>query len=152
MLDRGRIGLVRADRGVCGRKFFRYMEERAMKCILASRVNAIMKRRIMDLTEWLSMEGGVHIDEFYNKAMSRERSRRTIVVGQSVEKRPESAQGKLLFKDIPGHAEYRYQCYVTDLGLEAKMVWDTYRQKVDSENRIKELKHGLGMNGFCLAT
>ncbi|MBU1656820.1 MAG: transposase [Candidatus Omnitrophica bacterium] len=36
------------------------------------------------------------------------------------------------------------------MDLSARLVWDLYRQRADSENRIKELKYDFGMNGFCL--
>lgn len=47
-----------------------------------------------------------------------------------------------------GFGKYRYSCYVTNLTLPAKVVYDTYRGKADSENRIKELKYDFSPDDF----
>lgn len=44
--------------------------------------------------------------------------------------------------------KYRYSCYATDLELPAKIVYDSYRSRADSENRIKELKQGFSIDDF----
>lgn len=44
--------------------------------------------------------------------------------------------------------KYRYSCYVTNLTLPAKVVYDTYRGRADSENRVKELKYDFSLDDF----
>jgi len=46
---------------------------------------------------------------------------------------------------------YRYQALITNLDLPPVEIWRTYRQRADSENRIEELKHDFGIDGFCLS-
>jgi hypothetical protein len=149
IVNKERIGLVRADSGFYGNRFFCYMEKLKVMYVVAVRVNALMKQQVLDMSGWLSVGDGIHVSEFQYQAKSWKTARRIIVVRQSIERRPK-AQGKLLFKNLPGYVDHRYQLFITNLNLEAKMVWDMYRQRADSENRIKELKYDFGMNGFCL--
>ena len=91
------------------------------------------------------MDDGIECGEFEYQASSWQKPRRIAVIRQLVEERP-SACGKYLF-DMH---EYRYQAYITNLGLPVPEVWRLYRQRADSENRIEELKHDFGINGFCM--
>ena len=45
--------------------------------------------------------------------------------------------------------DFRYQAWVTNLRLASPEVWRLYRHRADCENRIEELKHDFGLNGFC---
>ena len=38
---------------------------------------------------------------------------------------------------------------VTTLALPPEEVWRTYNGRADTENRLTELKHGFGADGFC---
>lgn len=72
------------------------------------------------------------------------RARRIVVVREEVAVRPE-ARGRVLLP-VPG---YRFHAVVTTLTLAPEEVWRTYNGRADSENRIKELKHAFGADGFC---
>jgi hypothetical protein len=65
-------------------------------------------------------------------------------------RRADFAIAKSGFKELPEYCSYKYQLYITNLDLAGAEIWRLYRQRADSENRIKELKHEFGMNGFCL--
>lgn len=149
IIGRPKVGLIRIDSGFYGDKTFTSLERDELNYIAAVRTNAVIKQKVMDLKSWISLDGGVHIGEFRYKAKNWKQERRIIVVRQSIEKRPK-AMGKILFKELPEYTAYRYQMYITNLDVSAKLVWDMYRQRADSENRIKELKYDFGMNGFCL--
>ena len=74
------------------------------------------------------------------------------MVRQEVEKRPNAA-GKpvkqlCLFEDQSDYGRYRYSCFVTNLDLPMKVVYDSYRGRADSENRIKELKEDFSVDSF----
>lgn len=47
---------------------------------------------------------------------------------------------------VPG---YRFHAIVTTSSSPPQEVWYTYNGRADSENRIKELKHAFGADGFC---
>jgi hypothetical protein len=53
-----------------------------------------------------------------------------------------------LFENENDFGKYRYSCFVTDLELPAKIVYDSYRGRADSENRIKELKYDFSIDDF----
>ncbi len=59
--------------------------------------------------------------------------------------RPE-ARGRRLI-DYPG---YTYRVLVTSVPYAAEVVSRMYAGRADSENRIKELKEDLSLDGFCL--
>jgi hypothetical protein len=55
------------------------------------------------------------------------------------------ARGRELLQ-VPG---YRFHAVVTSLPTAPEAVWRTYNGRADSENRVKELKHAFGADGFC---
>lgn len=94
---------------------------------------------------WLEIGEGVSVAEVEYEGIYWSKPRRLVMVRQEIARRPK-ALGKELF-DLPG---YKFQAYVTTLELPAAEVWRLYRGRGDSENRILELKHDFGLNGFCL--
>ncbi|MCS6824922.1 MAG: transposase, partial [Cytophagaceae bacterium] len=72
-------------------------------------------------------------------------------VKQDVGVRPK-AGGKVLklFDDSSFYANYRYHCFFTNQTLPAVEIWEQYKRRADSENRIQELKHDFGAEGFCM--
>lgn len=149
VIGEDKIGLVRADSGFFGNKFFTFLESRSKKYIVAVKSNALLKQQILNIRNWLAVDEGIQISEFNYKAHSWNKERRVIVIRQSIVKKPK-ALGKILFKEFPEHCFFRYQQYVTNLDLPAAEVWRMYCGRADSENRIKELKYEFGMTGFCL--
>jgi hypothetical protein len=55
-----------------------------------------------------------------------------------------------LFPDDEIHRNYRYLAYITNNKYSATNAWRNYRQRGDTENRIKELKADFGVDGFNL--
>jgi hypothetical protein len=55
-----------------------------------------------------------------------------------------------LFKESQLQPIYRYSVYVTNLDLPAEQVWNMYKDRGDSENRIEELKYDFAIDGFCM--
>ncbi|MBO7106732.1 MAG: transposase [Verrucomicrobia bacterium] len=71
------------------------------------------------------------------------------MVRQLIKERPKAAGRQLrLFQDDTFYNKYRYSCFVTNLTLPARSVYDLYRGRADAENRIKELKYDFGMDKF----
>lgn len=74
------------------------------------------------------------------------------MVRQEIEVRPKAAGKTIrqleLFEDEAEYGKYRYSCYIIDLDLPAKIVYDSYRGRADSENRIKELKSDFYLDDF----
>ncbi|MCS6824504.1 MAG: transposase [Cytophagaceae bacterium] len=55
-----------------------------------------------------------------------------------------------LFEDEGIYKQYRYSCFIRNVTLPATVVWELYRKRADSENRIKELKYDFGADSFNL--
>ena len=93
-------------------------------------------------TRWCSEVVMWSMLETTYQAEDWEKPRRIVMVRQEVEKRPKAAGKQVkqleLFENGEDFGKYRYSCFVTDLGLPAKIVYDSYRGRADSENRIKE--------------
>ncbi len=133
IIDPGRIGLVRADSGFFGDKFFSFLENKSLNYISAVKMNALLKQAVLDMRNWLSLDDGIQVAEMSYKANSWNKERRIIVIRQSIIKKPK-AMGKILFENLPDYCFYRYQLYITNLNLSMAEVWKLYRQRADSEN------------------
>ena len=144
ILGKHRIGLLRADAGFFDGKFIDDLENKTLEYIIAAKMNPIIKNKIQAITNWTKVDNGIECGEFEYQAASWQKPRRITAVRQLVEERPQ-AGGKYLF-DMH---DYRYQAWITNLRLPAPEIWRLYRQRADSENRIEELKHDFGLNGFC---
>ena len=74
------------------------------------------------------------------------------MIRQEIEKRPKAAGKQIKQLDlsrmgkISGNTDD--SCFVTDLDLPVKIVYDSYRGRADSENRIKELKNDFSIDDF----
>lgn len=143
--DRHKVGLIRADAGFYDGAYMDWLEQRKLNYIMSAKLTPPLKRLIAAQTRWLEIDDGVAIAEISYLGHKWLKSRRMILVRQKINRYP-NALGKELF-DMPG---YRYQAYVTSLDLAPAEVWRLYRGRADSENRIAELKHDFGINGFCL--
>jgi len=143
--DRHKVGLIRADAGFYDGKFMDWLEDRKLTYILACKLMQPLKKLMAAPQRWLEIGEGVSVAEVEYEGIYWSKPRRLVMVRQEIARRPK-ALGKELF-DLPG---YKFQAYVTTLELPAAEVWRLYRGRGDSENRILELKHDFGLNGFCL--
>ena len=142
---RHKVGLVRADSGFFVGAFLSLLEGRRINYIVSAKMNPVIRNMMAGLKMWVGVDTGIAVSELRYAAHSWGKERRIIVVRQDERERPD-AKGRLLLQ-VPG---YRYQAYVTDLGLAPVEIWRLYRGRADSENRIEELKNDFGAAGFCL--
>lgn len=150
-LNGRRIGLFRADSGFYDQKVFRMLEENPLisNYIVAARFYAPIQKVLAYQEKWLGLGDGVEIAESMYQSPTWDRPRRLVMVRQQVSQRPK-ATGKTLrlFEDDGYCGNYRYTCLVTDTTLPPRMVWKLYRDRAESENRIKELKYDFGVDSF----
>jgi len=71
--------------------------------------------------------------------------RRFVVLRERVREDRDSLGRKLI--DVPG---YTFRIFVTSCPEAPEEIWRDYNRRADMENRIAELKHDLGADGFCL--
>lgn len=147
-----RVGLVRMDSGFFAKNVLEYLEKRQLHYIVACRFNNRIKYSLTHERAWVEVADGLQISETTYQADEWEKERRIVMVRQEMEKRPKAAGKTIkqleLFEDERDFGKYRYSCYVTDLDLPAKVIYDSYRGRADSENRIKELKNDFSLDEF----
>lgn len=151
-LENKRVGLVRMDSGFFSKSILDYLEHRNLHYIVACRFNNRIKSSLTHEKAWTEITDGLEISETVYKAEDWEEPRRIVMIRQEVEKRPKAAGKQVkqmeLFEDEADFGKYRYSCLVTNLDLPAKIVYDSYRGRADSENRIKELKKDFSLDEF----
>lgn len=143
--NRHRVGLVRADAGFYEGRFLDDLEGRRIDYAVACKLSPPLKDHITRIKSWLTVENGIAVSEIDYQGFYWDKSRRVIVVRQEEKVRP-NALGKELIA-LPG---YKFHAFVTTLKLAPAEVWRIYNGRSDSENRILELKHDFGIDGFCL--
>jgi hypothetical protein len=144
-----KVSLLRADSGLYSKEIFEYVENKDINYIIVARHYGTVQRKIAGLKKWWHLDDGLEITGTTYQSDQWESPRRMVVVRQQIKKRPKATGKQLkLFKEEGIYENYRYSCYITNLDLSTKMVWDMYRGRADRENRIKEIKHDLGFSNF----
>ncbi len=147
-----RVGLVRMDSGFFAKDILDCLEKKELHYIVTCRFNNRIKYSLTHECAWVEITDGLEISEMTYQANGWEKPRRIMMVRQEMEKRPKAAGKQIrqleLFEDGNDFGKYRYSCLVTDLELPAKIVYDLYRGRADSENRIKELKYDFSIDDF----
>ena len=146
------VGLIRMDSGFFSGNILGYLEQRQLSYIIACRLNNRIKYSLTHEKTWVEVADGLEIAETTYQAEHWDSPRRIVMVRQEVEKRPKAAGKQVrqleLFGDEQDFGKYRYSFFVTNLALSAKIVYDSYRGRADSENRIKELKYDFSIDDF----
>lgn len=140
------------DSGFFSGNILGYLEQRQLSYTIACRLNNRIKYSLTHEKTWVEVADGLEIAETTYQAEHWDSPRRIVMVRQEVEKRPKAAGKQVrqleLFEDEQDFGKYRYGCFVTNLALPAKIVYDSYRGRADSENRIKELKYDFSIDDF----
>ncbi len=147
------IGLFRADSGFFDKKILEFLEnrEKPINYIIAAKFYKPVKTAIVREKKYWRIDDGIEIGETMYQSLEWEEPRRLIIVRQEIALRPKATGKQLrLFGDEEVYKNYRYSCFVTNLTLPAKGVWDLYRNRADAENRIKELKEDFGVDSFAV--
>jgi hypothetical protein len=153
MLDGIAITFLLCDSGFYGLKFLKHLGTKACKYIMAVPLNRLFQSKIQSLTDWRKIADGIEVNEFdYALGGEGEESRRYVAIRQNIKKRPK-AGGKqpFLFREMEEWRDYRMGLLTTSERLPPpEEIWRSYRPRANVENGIKELKHGYGIEGFCL--
>lgn len=145
------IGLIRLDSGFYSHQVLSYLESKSIDYITAVKFYVPIQQMISLEQNGLPVDEGIEICDTFYQSPQWKHPRRIVVVRQKKELR-EKAVGKTLrlFEDMYPYYQYRYTAYVTNMNLSAVEVWRLYRQRADSENRIKEIKEDFGFDSFNL--
>jgi Transposase DDE domain group 1 len=137
------LALVRADSGFFDEAFLLTLEAAQLPYIVAARFTNPLQAAAYRLV-FRPFAPGLEAAELAYQALRWTAARRVIVVREELVQRP-TARGRELFY-APG---YRFHAVVTTIGLPPEAIWRTYNGRADTENRLKELKHAFGADGFC---
>ena len=143
--QRQTIRLVRADAGFFEDKLLSFLEQRSLPYIVVARLTQWIKREAQQVPSWKALDESFSVGEFHVQLLGWERERRFVVVRELVREGRDSVGRKLL--DVPG---YTFRLFVTSCSHAPEEIWRDYNRRADMENRIAELKHDLGADGFCL--
>lgn len=143
------VGLLRADSGFFSEKCLHFFESRHLSYIVAARFTPPLKRLLVKRLTFVPVDKGIEVTEFFYKAHGWNAARRFVVVRKNVAIYPQASGKELeLFPCEDTRTTYRYSMMVTNLALPPNEIWQLYRRRSDSENRIKELKEDFAINGF----
>ena len=149
-----RVGLVRMDSGFFSDHIMKTLEEKELNYIIACRFNNRIKHQLVYERKWANVAPGLDIAEGTYQGLDWENGRRIIMVRQRIDERPKAAGKQIrqveLFPDVADLSNYRYSCFVTNMALPMKVIYDTYRGRADSENRIKEIKYDFSVDKFTV--
>lgn len=143
--QRQKIRLVRADSGFFDDKLLTFLEQRCLPYIVVTRLTPWVKREAQRIQHWTAVDDDYAVGEFPLRLHNWKAARRFVVVRERVREKRSSVGRKLI--DVPG---YTFRIFVTSCTLAPLDIWREYNRRADMENRIEELKHDLGADGFCL--
>jgi hypothetical protein len=143
--QRQKIRLLRADSGFFEDLLLSFLEQRQIPYIVVARLTKWVKRGAQRVQQWREMDENFAVGEFRRKLFGWSAERRFVVVRERVREGRDSVGRKLI--DVPG---YTFRVLVTSCADAPEEIWRDYNRRADMENRIAELKHDLGADGFCL--
>lgn len=146
--DRVKLRLLRADNGFFDNRILSFLESAGLPYLVKARFTKLVKLAAQQVGEWMPIGSGIEVAEARIKLLRWDTERRLVLIRHRVPER-EKPQGKRLF----ACEEHRYQAIVTSLApgeMDAANVYRNYLPRGEFENRIKELKEGCGLTGFCL--
>ena len=143
--QRQKIRRLRADSGFFEDPLLSFLEQRQIPYIVVARLTKWVKRAAQRVEQWQELDEYFAAGEFRLRLFGWSVERRFVVIRERVREGRDSVGRKLL--DVPG---YTFRVFVTSCADPAEEIWRDYNRRAEVENRIAELKHDLGADGFCL--
>jgi Transposase DDE domain group 1 len=143
--QRQKIRLLRADSGFFEDRLLSFLEQRRLPYIVVARLTKWVKRAAQRVEQWRELDEDFAVGEFRLQLHGWSVERRFAVIRERVREDRDSLGRKLI--DVPG---YTFRVFVTSSADAPEQIWRDYNRRADMENRVAELKHDLGADGFCL--
>ena len=143
--QRQKIRRLRADSGFFEDQLLSFLEQRQLPYIVVARLTKWVKRAAQAVEQWEPLDPDFAVGEFRLRLYGWQEARRFVAVRERVREGRDSVGRKLI--DVPG---YIFRVFVTSCADVPEELWRDYNRRADMENRIAELKHDLGADGFCL--
>ena len=122
-----------------------FLEQRLLPYIVVARLTPWVKRAAQRVEQWTILDDDYAVGDFRLQLHGWSAMRRFVVIREQVREGRDSVGRKLI--DVPG---YTFRVFVTSCSDLPQQIWRDYNRRADMENRIAELKHDLGADGFCL--
>ena len=143
--QRQKIRLLRADSGFFDDQLLSFLEQRRLPYMVVARLTKWVQRAAQQVQQWTALDENFATGEFRLKLHGWSVERRFVVLRERVREDRDSVGRKLI--EVPG---YTFRVFVTTCLEAPEEIWRDYNRRADMENRIAELKHDLGADGFCL--
>jgi DNA-directed RNA polymerase subunit N (RpoN/RPB10) len=143
--QREKIRLLRADSGFFDDKLLSFLEQRLLPYIIVAKLTPWVKRAAQRVEQWTMLDDDYAVGEFRLQLHGWSVERRFAVIREQVREGRDSVGRKLI--EVPG---YTFRVFVTSCADAPEEIWRGYNRRADMENRIAELKHDLGADGFCM--
>lgn len=143
--QREKIRRLRADSGFFEDQLLSFLEQRQLPYIVVARLTKWVKRNTQRVEQWRQVDENFAVGEFRLRLHNWKVERRFVAIRERVREGRDSVGRKLI--DVPG---YTFRVFVTSCSEAPEEIWREYNHRADMENRIAELKHDLGADGFCL--
>ena len=143
--QRQKIRRLRADSGFFEDQLLSFLEQRQLPYIVVARLTKWVKRSARAVQQWREVDENFAVGEFQLRLHGWNVERRFVALRERVREGRDSVGRKLI--DVPG---YTFRVFVTSCPDAPEEIWRDYNRRADMENRIAELKHDLGADGFCL--
>jgi hypothetical protein len=143
--QRQTIRVVRADSGFFDDELLSFLEERRLPYIVVARMTKWVQGAAQRVEQWQQLDENYSVGEFRLRLCNWKTERHFIAIRERVRESRHSVGRKLIH--VPG---YTFRVFATSQTQAAEDVWRDYNRRADMENRIAELKHDLGADGFCM--
>ena len=143
--QRQKIRLLRADSGFFEDQLLSFLEQQQLPYIVVARMTKWVKRAAQRVELWRELDDNFAVGEFPLRLHNWKVERRFVVIRERLREGRDSPGRKLI--EVP---DYTLRVFVTTSTDAPEQIWRDYNQRADMENRIAELKHDLGADGFCL--
>ena len=143
--QRQKIRLLRADSGFFEDQLLSFLEQQQLPYIVVARMTKWVKRAAQRVELWRELDDNFAVGEFPLRLHNWKVERRFVVIRERLREGHDSPGRKLI--EVP---DYTLRVFVTTSTDAPEQIWRDYNQRADMENRIAELKHDLGADGFCL--
>jgi len=143
--QRQKIRRLRADSGFFEDQLLSFLEQHRLPYIVVARLTKWVKRSAQRVEQWREVDENFAVGEFRLRLHGWNVERRFVAIRERVREGRDRVGRKLI--DVPG---YTFRVFVTSCSDAPEEIWRDYNRRADMENRIAELKHDLGADGFCL--
>ena len=140
-----RLRCLRADSGFFDNSLLSFLEEKSIPYLVVARRTRWIRRELPAVQSWTRLDDTFSLGEISVQLFGWSVPRRFLLIRE--QRPPRNKPRSPLLFDVPG---YSFRIIVTNRTEDVLTLWRDYNGRATIEERIKELKHDLGADGFCM--